>query len=115
VARARPTDVPAGRLSFVSEGLTAVGDEFALPPAVGEPALPLHFNWRRRTHAVTAVLPRWKACGPDRTHGSDERYLRRHWYALRMADGAVWTVYFQRQPGSRRTAKARWWLYGTQP
>ena len=102
-------------MDFISEHLQPVGGDYALPPAIGEPALPLRFKWRRKTHEVVRVRRRWKALEPDRTHGSGELYLRRHWFELEMDDGAVWTVYFLRQPGSQRSAKARWWLYGVEP
>lgn len=101
--------MPTGE--FVSERLQPAGDDFALAAAIGEPALPLRFVWRRRTYEVAAVLQRRKEYDADRTHGSGERYLRRHWFELRLTDGSRWSVYFQRQPGSRRSAKSRWWLY----
>jgi phosphoribosylglycinamide formyltransferase-1 len=100
---------------FISERLQPTGDDFALPAAIGEPALPLRFTWRRRTLEVAAVLNRRKEYQADRTHGSGERYLRRHWFDLRMSDGAHWSVYFERQPGAGRAAKSRWWLYATAP
>lgn len=99
-------------MDFVSERLQPVGDDYALPPAIGEPALPLRFKWRQTVHEVQHIRRRWKGVEPDRTHGGDERYVHRHWYELAMNNGAIWTIYFLRQPGSRRTAKARWWLYG---
>lgn len=97
--------------TFVSEALHPEGTGCVLPPHVGEPALPLKFVWRRQVHSVQSVRRTWKALDPDRTHGGSELYLRRHWFELQMNDGSVWTVYFQRQPTSRRHAKARWWLY----
>lgn len=100
---------------FLSERLQPVGDEFALAAAIGEPALPLRFRWRKQTCEIAAVLRQWKEFEADRTHGSGQRYLRRHWFELRLTDGTRWTIYFLRQPGSRRAAKARWWLYETTP
>ena len=99
---------PSGE--FISERLQPAGSDFALPAAIGEPALPLRFVWRRKTYEIAAVLRRWKEYDADRTHGSAERYLRRHWFDLRLTDGSRWTIYFLRQPASRRSAKARWWL-----
>jgi len=104
-------DTAGATATFISEGIGPEGNDFALPPAIGEPALPLRFTWRQQTHEVRTVRRRWKELDPDRTHGGSELYLRRHWFELLMDDGAVWTVYFQRQPASRRSAKARWWLY----
>ena len=100
---------------FVSERISPVGNDFALPPAIGEPALPLCFKWSQQVRKVETVQRHWKVMEPDRTHGDSERYLRRHWFELQMDDGASWTIYFQRQPGSGRTAKARWWLYSLLP
>lgn len=101
--------------NFVSEALHPEGTGCVLPPRVGEPALPLQFTWQRQVHTVQAVRRSWKALDPDRTHGGGELYLRRHWFELQMDDGSVWTVYFQRQPGSRRLARQRWWLYSRRP
>jgi hypothetical protein len=100
---------------FVSESIRPVPGSFALPPAAGEPALPLRFTWRQQMHEVRTVRRHWKELAPDRTHGASELYLRRHWFELLMDGGALWTVYFQRQPASRRSAKARWWLYSVGP
>lgn len=99
-------------MEFISERLQPKGEEFALPPAVGEPALPLRFLWRGAIHEVRQILRRWKGEEPDRTHGGSEHYMHRHWYELAMDDATVWTLYFLRHPGSRRSAKARWWIYG---
>lgn len=99
-------------MEFVSERLQPKGEEFALPAAVGDPALPLRFTWRGSTREVRQIRRRWKGVEPDRTHGGDERYVHRHWFELAMDDGTIWTLYFLRQPDSRRTAKARWWIYG---
>ena len=96
---------------FVSECIQPAGGAFALPAAIGEPALPLRFTWQGRTCEVREVQRQWKELDPDRTHGSGQLYLRRHWFELRMTDGSLWTVYFLRQPASGRRASARWWLY----
>jgi hypothetical protein len=57
------------------------------------------------------VLGRRKEYTPDRTHGSGELYLHRHWLEVEVDDGSTMKLYFERQPASRRAAKARWWLY----
>jgi len=79
--------------TFVGECIRPSGTEFALPATVGEPAVPLRFTWQRRDFEVRAVRRRWKGYEPDRTHGSGQRYLRRHWYELGMTDETFWTVY----------------------
>ena len=98
--------------TFISERITP--DPAALEAAtaaIGEPALPMRFSWRGSTFTVVRVLARRKAYEPDRTHGSGALYLRRHWLEVEVDDGSIMKLYFQRQPGSGRTAKSRWWLY----
>lgn len=97
---------------FISEPIKP--DPAFLDPstaALGEPALPMRFSWRENTYTVARVLSRRKEYDPDRTHGSGELYLRRHWLEVEVDDASVMKLYFQRQPGSGRTAKARWWIY----
>lgn len=100
---------------FVSEAITPEAGTFGLPTAVGEPALPRRFKWRERSYDVREVLRGWKEHQADRTHGSGELYLRKHWFEVRVDDGSVMKLYFQRQPMSGRSAKARWWLYSIVP
>jgi hypothetical protein len=78
--------------------------------AVGEPGLPWRFVWGGREHEVAQVLDRWKTTSRCRS-GSDEQYVRKHWFRLRTTDGDQMTVYFERQARSGRERKARWWLY----
>lgn len=104
---------------FVSERITP--DPTALDTAtaaLGEPALPMRFSWRGRTYRVVRVIARRKGYEPDRTHGSGELYLRRHWLEVEVDDGSIMTLYFERQPVSRRSGTSRapghgrcWWLY----
>lgn len=97
---------------FISERI--VPDPTALDAstaAMGEPAIPLRFSWRKKNFAVVRVLDRRKGYAPDRTHGSGELYLHRHWLEVEVDDGSVMTLYFERQPASRRAARSRWWLY----
>jgi hypothetical protein len=49
--------------------------------AIGEPGLPREFLWRKETIRITAVLRTWKDTGPC-THGSPEKYVRKHWYEV---------------------------------
>ncbi len=97
---------------FISERITP--DPAALDAstaALGEPAIPLRFAWRGKSFAVQRVVSRRKGYTPDRTHGSGELYLHRHWLEVEVDDGSVMTLYFERQPASRRAAKSRWFLY----
>jgi len=75
----------------------------------GEPGLPTGFIWRERTFRVVEVLETWKHS--EREGGSGELYLRRHYFKLRMEDGAIWTVYFVRQTPKTGNVKQRWFLY----
>lgn len=97
---------------FVSEWIQPRGGAFDTQAmAAGTPGLPRAFEWRAETFEVAETLGAWKESGPEvgRLHG--ERYLRRHYWRLRMADGAVWTVYFVRLAPRGGSAKRRWFLY----
>ena len=78
--------------------------------AVGEPGLPTRFTWRGREYEVERLLEKWKTTGPC-SHGSDEQYVRKHWFRVRTTSGEEMKVYFERQARSGRERKARWWLY----
>jgi phosphoribosylglycinamide formyltransferase-1 len=94
---------------FVSERITPVtstADTAAM--ANGGPGLPREFAWRGSSLEIVDVLRAWRETGPC-THGSAERYVRKHWFEVVTADGLVAQLYFERRP--RGNAKARWWLY----
>jgi hypothetical protein len=77
--------------------------------SMGEPGLPRQFIWRGRVVEIASVLRTWHDTGPCR-HGSDELYVRRHWYEVETSGGDTMKIYFDRQ--SRRGGKgARWWLF----
>jgi len=79
--------------------------------AMGEPGLPAEFQWRGQVIRIAAVLRTWKDTGPC-THGSPERYVRKHWYEVATKDNVTMKIYFDRHP--RRHAKRkepRWWLF----
>ncbi len=97
--------VPA---TFISEPITPDASFDPLTMARGEPGLPGKFRWRGRDWIVAEVLETAKEYG-DCKYGSGERYVRRHCFRLRTADGHVMRVYFQRSFGRAR-ASARWWL-----
>lgn len=79
------------------------------PVAAGEPLIPQALVWRGTTYPVLAVLEAGKSLGPC-THGSGERYVRKHWYCFATTGGLVLRVYFQRRPRAGGSTK-RWWLY----
>ncbi|MBN1347302.1 MAG: cytoplasmic protein [Phycisphaerae bacterium] len=96
---------------FVSEPITpVVATADAGGMTRGEPGLPGRFRWRHREFAVSEVLKVWKEDGPCRS-GGNEKYLRKHWYTIRVDDGSEMTIYFDRQARSASQAKRRWWLY----
>jgi phosphoribosylglycinamide formyltransferase-1 len=95
---------------FVSEPIeTVVKTSDTMRMSLGEPGLPRLFVWRDRLVEITAVLRAWHDTGPCR-HGSDEMYVRKHWYQLATRDHGIWKIYFERH--SRRGSKGpRWWLF----
>lgn len=96
---------------FVGEPLQQVTFD-ASSLAAGEPGAPVSFTWRGERHLVTEVLDRWKGVAPDRIHGSDEKYVEKHWFRFRTNTGYQMNVYFDR--ASSRAAQrfgSRWWLY----
>ena len=101
----------AMREQLISEQLRPVLAEVdARRVVLGAPLLPTRFVWRGTEYAVAEVLEEWKETGPCH-HGSGERYVRKHWFRLRMATGEVMKVYFERHARSPKQLKQRWWLY----
>jgi hypothetical protein len=98
-------------VSFVSEPITPVKASFD-PSGMtrGEPGLPHQFRWRKKVYAVTHVLEQSKEHG-NCSHGSGERYVRRHAYLVRTTDGTLFRLYFQRSFGRGKfQARHRWWV-----
>jgi phosphoribosylglycinamide formyltransferase-1 len=106
-------DMPPGH-RFVSERIEPLGGMFDTGRmAMGEPGLPRRFRWRGQEYEVAQVLDRWKTSG-DCRNGSDERYVRKHWYLVATADGGEMRLYFDRQPRPGAT-RSRWWLATFRP
>ena len=96
---------------FVCEAIEPVGGSMdTAAMARGEPGLPARFVWRGDEYLVEAVLEQWKEAG-DCKSGAAERYVRKHWFRVRTADGQEMKLYFERQPRSARQRKSRWWLH----
>ena len=96
---------------FISEPIMPVaGSSDPAAMSRGEPGLPSGFIWRDNQYEVADVLEAWKESGPCRS-GGPERYLRKHWWRIRTGNGVEMTIYFERQPKSKRQNKTRWWLY----
>ena len=79
----------------------------------GEPGLPRQFRWGSQTIEIQQVLRTWRETGPCH-HGSDDRYVRKHWFEVLTDSGDTITIYFERQPRSRK-GKSRWWLFSIDP
>ena len=96
---------------FVSEPIKPVeGTMDTNGMARGEPGAPAKFVWRGDEYTVAEGLEQWKETGPC-SHGSNEQYVRKHWFKVRTTDGSEMTLYFERQARSARQLKTRWWLY----
>jgi hypothetical protein len=97
--------------AFISETITPVEGTFdAAGMARGEPGVPLRFRWRGKEFVLAAVLDHWKEHG-DCTHGSGERYVRKHVYRVKTADGLVLRLKFQRSMGRAKfRTHSRWWI-----
>lgn len=97
---------------FISEPITPSGGHFdTAAMGRGEPGLPLQFAWRGQTYRIVEKLDQWKQSAPEGGRADGERYLRRHYYTLRMADDSVWTIYFVRHTPRSGSPKSRWFLY----
>jgi phosphoribosylglycinamide formyltransferase-1 len=95
---------------FIDEPITPVKESIDVSfMASGGPGLPRAFLWRGRTVEVVAVLRFWHDTGQcDR--GSEEIYVRKHWFEVETAEDGTMKIYFERQP--RRGKKGpRWWLF----
>ncbi len=95
---------------FVSEALKPVGATFDLRRmASGEPGLPREFTWREGTIRIASIVREWRETGPC-THGSGERYARKHWYEVADEAGRTLKIYFERKPRGGKPAE-RWRLF----
>jgi len=100
---------------FVSESILPFGDFDTPAMARGEPGLPTGFVWQDAKYTIVEKLAAWKQSGPEVGSIHGERYLRRHYYRLRMSDGSIWTVYFIRKTPPKGAARPRWFLHLRRP
>jgi phosphoribosylglycinamide formyltransferase-1 len=97
---------------FISEPITPVEGTLNLAETpVGEPPLPQKFIWRDVEYTVDKILDKRKELGRDATHGSKEKYLRKHWFRVRTTSGHTMNIYFERRAKSKAQRLTRWWLY----
>ena len=95
---------------FISEAIrpdVASIDTTRMP--AGGPGLPMVFHWKKQTLRIARVLRTWTETGPCH-HGSDEAYVRKHWFEVVTDAGQVMKIYFERQARSGKS-KSRWWLF----
>jgi hypothetical protein len=94
---------------FIGEAIKPVADTFdAGGMSTGGPGLPRQFRWREQVLTVSRVLKTWREAGPCH-HGSNESYVRKHWFEVLTESRETMTIYFERQ--ARSKSKQRWWLY----
>ncbi|MFC1675627.1 DUF6504 family protein [Planctomycetota bacterium] len=92
---------------FISEPIKPVAGTFdTAPMAIGEPGLPARFLWRDTEYTVAKVLEKRKESGPCKS-GSAEMYLRKHWFKIKCTDATEMTIYFERQPRSKKQNKTK--------
>jgi hypothetical protein len=97
--------VERGVTRFVSEALSASADHVDTgSQSRGEPSLPRAFGWHEDRLVVREIVRTWRSTTTDR----GDVYLAKHWYELRLDDGRVAVVYFDRKT---RREQPRWWLY----
>jgi hypothetical protein len=97
--------------SLISEAIEPLMEETAERPFLaGEPVLPSAFRWRGVVYRVETILDSWKEYTPG-TRQMPDRYLRKHWFRVRVHDGTEMKIYFERHVRSKGTERARWWLF----
>jgi len=109
----RKSQPAIGEAEFVGAAIEPLEESFDTSAmARGEPGLPRRFRCRGVEYAVVGVIQTWKSSGPCR-NGSDEMYLRRHWYKVQTQPHAIFTIYCERQARSRKASR-RWFAYTVQ-
>ncbi len=95
---------------FISEAIQPVPGSFDVAGmTAGEPGLPQEFAWRGRRFKVEKVVRQWRETG-DCTHGSLEKYVRKHWFEVVADSGQKMKLYFERK-ARKGSVHARWWLF----
>ncbi len=101
---------------FVAEPLEPVGGAFdTAAMGTGLPGLPNAFRWRDQEFQIAAELGSWKHSASYNGTVGGQRYLRRHYWRLRMSDGSAWTVYFIRHTPRSGSSRRRWFIYIREP
>jgi len=96
---------------FVGESIEPVAEAIdSARMATGEPGLPRRFRWRGAEHTIVEVIESRRETGAC-THGSGERYVRRHWYRVRTGDGTEMKISFDRRSANARQMRDAWRLH----
>ena len=94
---------------FISEAIQPVKETFDTRlMASGSPGRPKSFVWRKKTITVSKLLRTWTTTG-DCSHGSGEKYVRRHWFEIETAEGQMKIYFDKASPGRRK--EMGWRLY----
>lgn len=80
------------------------------PYRVGDPVLPGRFRWGEEEFEVAAVLESWKELSPG-SAAMPDRYVRKHWFRIRTADGREMRLYVERRGRVRGRPKPGWRLF----
>lgn len=96
---------------FVGERIAPVAGTFdTTAMSRGEPGLPQRFVWRGEEHEIAEVLESWHETGAC-THGSKERYVKKHWSRVRTKAGVEMKLSFDRTARTPKDLRAAWWLH----
>ena len=99
------------RERFISEAIKPVIETCDTSRmAIGEPGLPREFIWRGRKLEIVDVLRTWRGTSKCR-HGSQEMYVRKHWYEAITSNNSTVKIYFDRQQRRGERGRVRWWLF----
>ena len=90
---------------FINEPIEPTG--LSISPA-GTPQAPTGFKWRGHGYTIDHVIEAKRGVNNDRTHGSGELYVHRHWFTCKLSDNQIARIYFERQS---RGGRHRWWLH----
>lgn len=97
-----------GNDRFVSEPIEPNRNSFDTTQiSTGVPGIPYEFMWKNKKYNVAKVIETWKSTGKCHS-GSGERYVRKHWFRIRVQSGELMTLYCNRQCKKSGTG---WVLY----
>lgn len=97
---------------FISEYIKPDKDSFNTSfMASGMPGVPMKFSWRNKEYRVVKIIDFWKDTrnckGAYMTDSNAEKYVKNHYFKLRLDSDDVVTVYCPR--GASKSSK--WVMY----